>query len=274
MMFFYKLPEEEIMKLHRIQAIFLQEFFIFLHAMEYMMDIVVYPLMSVVVFGFLSLYLIGNSSTHIGQSVVMGMILWQIIFITQYSIPVGSLWNIWSRNLSNLFITPLQIKEYLFAQTISAITKSLLVLVLNSIICFFVFHFNILSLGIVVLLAICINFILFAFSMGVIITGLIFRFSTRIQSLAWGFLPILQPLMAAIYPISVLPKPLQYLSYLFPPTFSFEAARIALFSHTISWSLFGLSFGENCIYVIFAILFFKKMFNASKDTGQFARNEA
>lgn len=262
------------MKLHRIKAIFLQELFVFIHAMEYIMDILVYPLMSVVVFGFLSLYLIGKGNPQIGQSVVMGMILWQIIFITQYSIPIGSLWNIWSRNLSNLFITPLTIKEYIFAQTISAIAKSVLVFFLNAVVCFFVFHFNIFSIGFISLLGVYINFILFAFAMGVIITGLIFRFSTRIQSLAWGFLPILQPLMAAIYPVKILPLPLQYMSYLFPPTFSFEAARFALFSHNVNWQLLGISFAENILYVILAVFFFKKMYNKSRDTGQFARNEA
>ncbi len=262
------------MKLHRIEAIFIQEYFVMRHALEVIMDIAIYPLMSVVVFGFLSLYLIGKGNSEIGQSVIMGMLLWQIIFIAQYSIPVAALWNIWSRNLSNLFITPLNVTEYVIAQTISSTVKSFIIVGLSSLICYWIFHFNILSLGLTSLIIIFINFTMFAFALGLMILGLICRYSTRIQSLAWGLLPILQPLMAAIYPVKVLPYPLQILSYFFPPTFTFEAARSGLASHTIDWQLYGISFAMNIIYTLIAIFIFRYMFDKSRDTGQFARNEA
>ena len=119
-----------------------------------------------------------------------------------------------------------------------------------------------------------INFTFFAFSIGTAILGLIFRYGTRIQALAWGLIPVFQPLSGAFYPLDVLPLPLQWIAYLFPPTFTFEAARYSLVHHTIHWQLFGISLAENILYGIVCMLFFGRMFKKSLDTGQFARNEA
>lgn len=115
------------MSLIRIKAILLQEFFITIRSLEVILDIIFFPLMSIVVFGFLSIYLTGAVSPLIGHYLLVGMVLWQLIYITQYSVSVGSLWNIWSRNLSNLFITPLSVAEYLFAHCLSGIVKAIFI---------------------------------------------------------------------------------------------------------------------------------------------------
>ncbi|HSW96794.1 MAG TPA: ABC transporter permease [Candidatus Saccharimonadales bacterium] len=262
------------MKILRIKAVLLQEFFITKHSLEIFMDMFLFPMVNIVIFGFLSLYLSGNNNSVAGQYVLLGMLLWNIIWIIEYSVCIGSMWNIWFRNLSNMFIAPLQVKEFLLAHTLSGMIKALVVLLFSSILSVFVFNFNLLNVGITSLILIFINFSFFAFSLGIIMLGLIFRYGTRVQALAWGIVPIIQPLSAAFYPLHILPLPLQFLAYIFPPTFTFEAARQSLTYHTVDWQLFLFSFGENIIYCIASILFFNYMFTKSKDTGQFARNES
>ncbi|HKC04572.1 MAG TPA: ABC transporter permease [Patescibacteria group bacterium] len=259
---------------NRIKAVLYQEFFVSLRSMEIIMDIVFFPSMTIILFGFLSTYLSGASSSFIGNSVLMGMLLWQIIFITQYSVSVGSLWNIWSRNLSNMFVSPLDIKEYIFAHVLSGSIKALFVFLTTSVICIFIFHFNIFSIGLLNLSLFYINFVLFAFSIGIAILGLIFCFGTRIQAFAWGLVPMFQPLTAALYPVSVLPTPLREIAYIFPPTYVFEAAREALKSGITDWHLLTTAFLINIIYVILGIFFFRLMFKKSRESGQFARNES
>ena len=273
-MSFYKLQERNNVQLKRITAILQQEFFITIHSVEVVMDIFFFPLVNIVVFGFLSLYLGGNNHSIIGQYVLLGMLLWQIIWIIEYSVAVGSLWNIWARNLSNMFIAPLMVKEYVLAHVLSGIVKACFMLFISALLSFFVFKFNILTIGIISLILAFINFAFFAFSMGIAMLGLIFRYGTRIQAFAWGVVPIFQPLAAAFYPVSVMPLPLQFVAYLFPPTYTFEAARYSLVYHTVNWQLFGISFAENIFYSVVCMLFFSRMFRKSRDTGQFARNEA
>lgn len=261
------------MNLNHVKAILLQELFITTRYVEVIMDLFFFPFINVIVFGFISLYLSGDKQSIAGQYVLLGMLLWQIIWIIQYSVSVGSLWNIWSRNLSNLFIAPLRVREYIFAHALSGTIKALVMLLITMVLSVYIFNFNILNIGIVNLVLTFINLALFAFAIGIAALGLIFRFGTRIQALAWGLVPVFQPLSAAFYPVEVLPFPLKIIAYLFPATFAFEGARWGLLHHTINWQLFGLSFLENAIYLIVCTVFFAQMFKTSKNSGQFARNE-
>jgi ABC-2 type transport system permease protein len=118
------------------------------------------------------------------------------------------------------------------------------------------------------------NLTLFAWAIGIVLLGLIFRYGTRIQAIAWGIIFLFQPFTAAFFPLSVLPKALQIFALFLSPTFVFEAARAALESPQVNWIYMGIAFAENILYIILALLFFKRMFEKSKDTGQFARNEA
>ena len=54
----------------------------------------------------------------------LGTLMWEIMRIAQYSMSLGVLWNVWSHNFSNMFITPLSMIEYVLAQMISAAAQS------------------------------------------------------------------------------------------------------------------------------------------------------
>lgn len=270
---FYKLPEEEQMSIQRIKAIVLQELYITKHSLEVIIDLFYFSIITTIVFGFMSIYLAGKANPLAAHYILIGMILWEIIRVTQYSISVGSLWNIWSRNLSNMFVAPLSMTEYMVAEMIAGLVKTLIVLVLIGVIAAFVFKFNILQVGILNLIFFFINLTIFAWSLGIFILGIIFRFGTRIQALAWGLIFLFQPLTAAFFPLSILPKPLQAVAFFLPATHVFEAARYALVDPQVNWGQTAFTFGENAIYFVISIYFLKIMFSKSKEIGQFAKNE-
>ncbi len=261
------------MSIRRISGILIQEYYITKRSLEVMVDVVFFPLINITVFGFLSLYLSGKGNPANAYPLLLGMILWQLLYITQYSISVGSLWSIWARNLSNLFISPISIVEYNAAFVISGSIKAFIVFLTSTLLSLYIFHFNIFQLGISNLLLFFINMILFGISTGLIIIGLIFRYGTRIQALAWGVTFLFQPLTAAFFPVSILPFPLREMAYLFPATYVFEAARAAIHNPSINWHLMGIALIENIIYIIICTWIFQKLFSKSKETGQFARNE-
>jgi ABC-type multidrug transport system permease subunit len=128
--------------------------------------------------------------------------------------------------------------------------------------------------GFLNLLIFFVSLSIFAFVTGIIILGLIFRYGMRIQAFAWGLIPILQPLTAALFPVKVLPPPLQVFAYLFPCTYVFEAARYSLSSGNRDWYAIGVAFFLNLFYVVLSILFFMLMFRSARNSGQFARNES
>ena len=251
----------------------LHESFVTRHSFEVVNDIILYPLLQIVIFGFLTVYLFGLKGRLIGEYVLIGTLLWQIVSITQYSVSVGCLWDVWSRNLTNIFITPISVYEYFGAYMISGILKSAFMFCLAGILSYKVFHFDVLTLGIVNVVLFYFNLVIFAFGFGITVVALIFRFGSRISAFAWAMIGIFQPLMAVIYPVSVLPKPLQIMSYLFPATYIFEAARKTINDHLVEWHLIGTAFVINVVFVGLALLFFDFMFKSSKKSGQFARLE-
>jgi ABC-2 type transport system permease protein len=259
--------------LERIRAVLLQEVYITARSVEVMVDLPFWSLITVVVFGFVTRFLSTLMDPLVAQYLYLGTVLWEIIRITQYSMSLGALWNVWSHNFSNMFIAPMSMTEYVVAQMVSAAGKAIVLFGMMAFIAHVVFDFNLLDMGAVNLVLVFINLLCFAYSVGLVVLGIILRLGTRIQALAWGLLLIFQPLTAAYYPLAVMPPVLQWLAYVLPPTFVFEAARASLSDSTIQWTRMSIAAAENVVYLALAVWFFAYMYRRSRQTGQFARNE-
>lgn len=272
-MYFYKLPEVMRMSFERIKGMLLQELYITKRSLEVIIDIFYFGIITIVVYGFFSLYLTGEFHSVNAYYLILGTVLWEIVRINQYSVSVGSLWNIWSRNLSNMFVAPLSLSEFMFAQMLSGVLKTFIVMTIVITMCILAFQFNLLRLGLMNLILHSTNLIIFSWTVGIIILGFIFRYGTRIQALAWGLIFLFQPLTATFFPVSVLPPFLQPVAYILPPTYVFEAARKNLSDPSVNWSYTLTALILNIIYFLLSLWFFNYMFIKSKESGQFARNE-
>ena len=73
--------------------------------------------------------------------------MWEVIRVNQYSLTVGSLWNIWSHNLSNMFVAPLTVTEYIVAHLLSALLKTFVIFCGISAVAAWGFHFDVLAAG-------------------------------------------------------------------------------------------------------------------------------
>lgn len=242
-------------------------------SLETIIDMFWFSLINVVVFGFVSVYLAGRNTPEAAYYILYGMVLWEIVRLTQYSVSLGSLWNMWSRNLSNMFVAPLSMFEYILAEIISSVLKTILIFIMMGIIVIYIFHFNIFQSGIGNIILFFINLSIFAWSLGIFVLGLIFKFGTKIQALAWGLVFIFQPITAVFFPIEILPNYLQTVAYAIPATYVFEAARKSIHDPALDLQSAGIAFLLNILYLGLSILFFKFMFASSRKTGQFARNE-
>lgn len=258
---------------NRVKALLWQELYLTKRSLEVIMDLFFLSFVSVLLFGWLSTYLSQALPLPARHYLLVGMLLWEIIRVAQYSLSVGAMWNVWSRNLSNLFIAPLSMAEYLGTAMLSAAVKAIGVLVLVSWLSAAAYGFNLAMLGWANLVLFTVNLLLFAYSSGLVILGLIFLFGTRIQAFAWGLVVLFQPLTAMFFPVAVLPWPLRMFAYALPPTHVFEAARAALVDPAVDWPQTAVAFGLNVVYFLASIGAFVWMYHKSQETGQFARNE-
>ncbi len=258
----------------RINALLQQEWHLSKRSLEIVVDTVFFAVIDLLVFGYLSLYLLGNSSGLAAQYLIFGALWWEVIRISQYSMTMNSLWNVWSRNLSNMFIAPISISEYLIAQFLSATLKSgVIVFCVLVPLAASIFHFQFWKIGAFALFATFANLLLFSCSVGLLLLGLIFRYGTRVQALAWACIFIFQPLTAVFYPVSILPEGLQMIAWAIPLTHVFEAGRYTLqFGYPDVYS-YGVAFLMNIILFVASLILFKHLLHRAQDSGQFVRNE-
>jgi ABC-2 type transport system permease protein len=184
------------------------------------------------------------------------------------------MWTVWSHNLSNMFIAPVSVSEYLVAYIGAAFIKTFAVVGVLSAGAWWAFDFNLLDVGLLNLALFVFNLALFGAWLGVVILGLIFRFGTRIQSLSWGLMILFQPLVASFFPVSMLPPFFQVIAFSLPGTYVFEAARQALGNGAVDWQYAGIALGLNLLYLVVSLVAFDRLFRRSKESGQFARNDA
>ena len=103
--------------------------------------------------------------------------------------------------------------------------------------------------------------------MGIVVTGLIFRYTTKFQAMAWSFAGMLMPLSCVFYPLKSLPSFLRPIASILPTTHSFEGMREAIERGGFSARAFqmGSRVESDLLYV--CDFFFRWMFESARSRG-------
>ncbi len=256
------------MKLHRINGVMLRHFYEARRNLDRVIDMLYWPVLDVIVWGFFTIYL--SKSQGFGGGVIgflLGAtILWGIFFAFQRDMTVGFLDELWSKNLLNLFSTPLTVWEYITGLVVANFIKVVLGFLAASLLAWAFYAFNI-FLWLPALLPYILNLLFFGLATGIVMTGLIFRYSTKIQTLAWSFAGLLMPVSCVFYPVGILPPVLRNIAWFLPTMHSFEGMRTILAGGSFSPLHFFWGLGLNVVYFILSILFFKAIFEVTKKKG-------
>src|SRR5579883_2321923 len=103
------------MKRNRVGAIMLRHAYEVRRNFDRITDMVYWPVLDIVVWGFFTVYLSNRAGAGGGIAgfLLGAAILWGMFYAFQRDMAVGFLDELWSRNLINLFSTPLAVSEYL-----------------------------------------------------------------------------------------------------------------------------------------------------------------
>lgn len=260
------------MSMYRIKVVLLHSWYHFTHSMETWVDLLWNPIITVLVFAFISKALSAQATGSYAIFIMLGIVMWNIIWDGQYGIAVGALREVWSRSFSSMFITPLTLEEFLVGQMISSATKSVIAVVLSSLIAYGFFHFSILSLGWLLLLY-YLALLVFAWGVGMVVLSLIFRFGTIIQSLSWAIVFVLQPFGGVFYPVSILPEPIRSITYGVPTTYLFESMRQQIVTGKPNVEYIAIGIVLTFVYFIGGYGMLRLKYTQAKENGSFAKME-
>ncbi|HYM90687.1 MAG TPA: ABC transporter permease, partial [bacterium] len=190
----------------RIFGLLLRQLYLYRRSMIRMLEVVYWPVMDLLVWGFVSVYvgrLRGGGALAIAF-LLGGMILWDIFFRAQQAISVSFLEDIWTRNLINVFVSPISTAEFIAAMLLLGVMKVIVTGVLLSVLAYALYAFNLFQYGLL-LIPFVVNLLLSAWGIGIITTAMILRYGQGAETLAWAIPFLFTPFSAVFYPVAVLP---------------------------------------------------------------------
>lgn len=257
------------MKINRIYAIVLRNLYNFRHNFDRLSDAFYWPTIDLLLWGLTSIYFrshITGAVINVVLMVVSGILFWIIIWRAQYEITLSLLSDLWDKNLINIFVSPLKFSEWITSFIILGIIKAMMSFIFAAGIAFLLYQVKIFNLGFYIIPFVLL-LLMSGWCVGFFIAGLILRYGTRIQTLAWATVMIFSPFSAIYYPLSVLPAWAQQISAFVPMSYVFEGIREVIVTGTVDPKKIFMSFMLNVFYLVIALLFLRRSFKKTLEIG-------
>lgn len=257
-----------------VQGIVLHHFYLIKKSWHRLANIFYWTLVQLFVWGFITIWfkgeILGGSSVNLILVLLGALIFWELFWRSHLGISLAFLENMWSRNLTNLFITPLKYSELLVGLTIVSLVQSVISFLLVVGCAWILYALNIWALG-WYLAPFLVNIFMFGWAIGFFITGLLVRFGPSMESLSWTIPFLLQPVACVFYPVTVLPLLLQKIAFFVPPMHLFEGMRAILLRDVFPLDRIIWATGLNIVYLVLSILFLSWMFRIAVKKGLLGR---
>lgn len=253
----------------RIYAMVLRHWYLLRGSWPRLLELVYWPMIQLLIWGFLSQFLAGNSSwVAQGAGVLVGAVLmWEVVLRSQLGVTLSFLEEMWSRNLGHLFVSPLHPGEWVGSLVLMSVIRSAIGLIPAFIIAGLLAWFSLFSLGLP-LVAFFANLLMMGWWIGILILAIILRHGLGAESIAWMSLFVLAPFSCVYYPLETLPAWLQPFCMLIPATHVFEGMRSVLFNGSVDLVSLAIAFGLNLGYLVIAVCFLLSAFRNAREEGK------
>jgi len=252
----------------RVFAMVRRYWFLLRSSWPRVLDLIYWPTVQMCMWGLLQTYLgsQGGVLARTGQTFIGAVMLWDTLFRGQLGFSISFLEEMYSRNLSNLLISPLRPMEFVTSLTIMSVIRLAVGMVPVTILAIVFFGFNLWGLGLA-LAAFFVNLMLTAWAVGIFVSGLLLRHGLGAENTAWSIMFIFLPLTCVYYPVATLPAWLQGVAWCLPPTYVFEGMRALLLDQVFRADLMIEAFAINLIAFCAAIWAFLAFLESSRKAG-------
>ncbi|ATQ68790.1 MULTISPECIES: ABC transporter permease [Methylosinus] len=258
----------------RVGAMTLRYSYLLRSSYPRMLEMIYWPLVQMLTWGFLQIYLVGRPGGLAGAepsaigagSLVGAVLLWDILLRGQQGFSFSFLEEMWARNLPNLFMSPLRPAEFVAAMMAMSLMRLFIGMVPVTLLAIWFFGFNLWALGLAFAGFFAI-LILFAWSVGLFVAGLLLRYGLGAENLVWSLMFVIQPLGCVYYPVAVLPSWLQPICWMLPPTYVFEGLRGVLIDHALRVDLMAAGLALDAVLFTLAAWSFTRLLRSAREAG-------
>jgi ABC-2 type transport system permease protein len=234
-----------------VGALVLRYLFLYSRTWVRLGELVFWPVMELMVWGFLSAFLLGEAGD--GLPMIMGyllgaMLLWDVLFRAQQGVAISFLEDVWTNNLLNIFVAPVRQSEYLAATFAVGALRITVTVTVIAVVSALAYAFNVFVLG-WYLLPFFANLMVFGWALGMVSTALILRWGQAAEALAWAVPFMVQPVAAVFYPVSAMPGWLQVVAWGLPCSHVFEGMREVIDTGRMPIGMLAAAAGLNAIWL-------------------------
>jgi ABC-2 type transport system permease protein len=194
------------------------------------------------------------------------VLLWDVMFRSNIGVAVSFLEEMYSRNLAQLFASPLRPYEWAISLLAISLLRTLIGVVPAALLAIPLYSYSIFEMGLP-LIAFFTNLMLFGGAVGLAVAGMVLRYGLGAESLAWVGIFLIAPITGIYYPISVLPGWLQPVAWAFPSSSVFEGMRAVLADGVFRTDLFLLASLLNVVYMLIGVAIFLGVFRVARVRG-------
>jgi ABC-2 type transport system permease protein len=259
--------------LRRIYAIAARHGYVLRRSPHRLFDIVMWPAVDVVLFGSIGIFA-ARRATGSGQQVALylmvGVVLWHVVYQAQIAVATGFLEETWSRTVLNLMVTPMREWEYLTGVALFGLLKLVAGVGVVSMIAWLAYAFEITSIGLG-LIPIAALLLAIGWAIAMFVVGLVLRFGSGAEALAWGILFVVMPLSGVFYPVNALPWVLRPIGAALPTTHAFAAGRAFAGGEPLPWRELWLAGAGTVVLVAVSIAYLGWMLRIFRSRGFITR---
>ena len=249
-------------------GLFLRHFYLIRGSFPRILDLIYWPSIQIILWGFISKFFTAYSDYYNNTVgiILTCAILYDFLFRSSISFNMLFLEEIWSRNFTNLFISPLKIKEIIISLIFTSLVRTLIGLIPAIILTSPLFGISILKLGLP-LLFLFLSLYIFGITLGLLVSAGLLRFGPSFENIAWSSLFLLAPLGCIYYPIEILPNFFQLLAKGLQLVYIFDEARNILINGSVDFKNIFNAYFLNLFYLILSIIIFYISFNKAREKG-------
>jgi ABC-2 type transport system permease protein len=174
--------------------------------------------------------------------------------------------ELYSRNLGNLFVSPLTLPEFIAGQLAMSVLRTLIGVGGACLAAWLLFQYSIFAMG-VPLIAFFVNLLVFGWAIGLAVSGMILRWGLGAEELAWAAIFLVAPVSGVYYPIGVLPGWLQAIAYTLPSAHVFEGMRGVLLDGVFRWDHFFAAAALNALFLALGAALFALSVRHAREHG-------
>ena len=263
------------MSRRRIAAVVLRQFYLMRGSIARVLPLFIWVAVDMVLWGFITRYLnaISRAGLDFVPTLLGAVLLWDYFTRVMQGVTITFLEDVWSRNFLNLFATPMSTAEYVSGLVASSLLTSAVGLVVMLVLATTIFGLSFFSFG-VALIPFLLILLTFGLALGILGSAVVLTLGPASEWFIWPIPAIVAPFAGVFYPISTLPRWMQYIARVLPPAPVFEGLRGIVAGQGVSMAALVWGGTLAVAYLIASCFIFAAVYRRAVRVGLIARYSA